>query len=68
MRCLAVVNDGVSGDTLPELRGLSSLRQRLAADGGELAVEKQDGRFLTAARFPAARADAATGGAAEDHR
>ncbi|WBB56172.1 histidine kinase [Verrucosispora sp. WMMD573] len=65
---ISIVNDGVSGDTLPELRGLSNLRQRLAADGGELAVRQQDGRFLTAARFPAARADAATGGAAEDHR
>ncbi|GAB3852432.1 hypothetical protein GCM10029963_41970 [Micromonospora andamanensis] len=65
---IAIVNDGVSGDTLPELRGLSSLRQRVAADGGELAVEQQDGRFLTAARFPPARADAATDGAAEDDR
>ncbi|GIJ08221.1 sensor histidine kinase [Micromonospora andamanensis] len=65
---IAIVNDGVSGDTLPELRGLSSLRQRVAADGGELAVEQQDGRFLTAARFPPARADAATGGVAEDDR
>ncbi|WBB47946.1 histidine kinase [Verrucosispora sp. WMMA2044] len=65
---ISIVNDGVSGDTLPELRGLSNLRQRLAADGGELAVEQQDGRFRTAARFPAARADAATGGAAEDQR
>ncbi len=65
---ISIVNDGVSGDTLPELRGLSNLRQRLAADGGELAVEQQDGRFRTAARLPAARADAATGGAAEDQR
>ncbi|MBQ1049592.1 hypothetical protein KBX50_14100 [Micromonospora sp. C51] len=65
---IAIVNDGVSSDTLPELRGLSSLRQRLAADGGELAVQQQDGRFLTAASFPPARVDAATGGAAEDDR
>ncbi|MEV4713456.1 histidine kinase [Micromonospora sp. NPDC049374] len=65
---IAIANDGVTSDTLPELRGLSSLRQRLAADGGELAVEQQDGRFLTAARFPPARADAPTGGAAKDDR
>ncbi|MCZ7421347.1 MULTISPECIES: histidine kinase [unclassified Micromonospora] len=65
---ISIVNDGVSGDTLPELRGLSNLRQRLAADGGELTVRQQDGRFLTAVRFPAARADAVTGGAAEDQR
>ncbi|WFE45272.1 histidine kinase [Verrucosispora sp. WMMD1129] len=65
---IAIVNDGVSSDTLPELRGLSSLRQRLAADGGELTVQQQDGRFLTAASFPPARADAAAGGAAEEDR
>jgi hypothetical protein len=28
------------------------LKQRLADSGGELKVEQQDGRFLTAAEFP----------------
>ncbi|RKN45512.1 sensor histidine kinase [Micromonospora endolithica] len=56
---ITIVNDGVTADTLPELRGLSALRQRLAGDGGELTVEQTDGRFLTAAVFPPARAEAA---------
>jgi two-component system sensor histidine kinase DesK len=31
----------------------------VAGDGGELTVEQKDGRFLTAAVFPPARADVA---------
>jgi two-component system sensor histidine kinase DesK len=49
---IAVVNDGAQDDGLPELNGLATLRQRLAGNGGELKVEQQDGRFLTAAAFP----------------
>lgn len=49
---ISIVNDGAQEGGLPELNGLSTLRQRLADDGGELKVEQQDGRFLTAAAFP----------------
>jgi two-component system sensor histidine kinase DesK len=49
---ITIVNDGVQEAELPELNGLSTLRQRLADNGGELKVEQQDGRFLTAAAFP----------------
>ncbi|SCK17899.1 sensor histidine kinase [Streptomyces sp. WMMB 322] len=52
---ITIVNDGAEHDPLPELRGLSVLRQRLADDGGELTVQRKDGRFLTAAVFPHAR-------------
>ncbi|SEG16601.1 two-component system, NarL family, sensor histidine kinase DesK [Nonomuraea solani] len=49
---IAIVNDGASRAPLPELRGLAALRQRVTADGGELTVQQDDGRFLTAATFP----------------
>lgn len=49
---IAIVNDGAQGDGLPELRGLSTLRDRLAGEGGELTVRQEDGRFSTAAVFP----------------
>ncbi|MBX7270137.1 hypothetical protein KIF24_31695 [Micromonospora sp. Llam7] len=65
---IRIINDGAAGDTLPELRGLSALKQRVAGDGGELTVEQTDGRFLTAATFPPARADAAPATAREDGR
>ncbi|MBE1489572.1 sensor histidine kinase [Plantactinospora soyae] len=55
---ITIVNDGVPEGPLPELRGLSALRQRVAGDGGELTVEQRDGQFLTAAVFRRARADA----------
>ncbi|MEU0242636.1 sensor histidine kinase, partial [Nocardiopsis sp. NPDC006198] len=29
-----------------------TLRERVAGEGGELTVERKDGRFLTAASFP----------------
>lgn len=48
---ITIVNDGVQGEALPELRGLSALRQRVAGDGGELTVEQRDGEFVTAAAF-----------------
>ncbi|WP_410816567.1 sensor histidine kinase [Micromonospora sp. 050-3] len=56
---ITIANDGVTASAPPELRGLAALRQRVAGDGGELTVEQKDGRFLTAAVFPPARADAA---------
>ncbi|MGW4464793.1 sensor histidine kinase [Micromonospora sp. NPDC004704] len=65
---ITVVNDGVTADTLPELRGLSALRQRVSGDGGELTVEQKDEYFLTAAVFPPARADAAATVPAENGR
>lgn len=65
---ITIVNDGVTGDTLPELRGLSALKQRVAGDGGELTVEQTDGRFLTAAMFPPAGADAAPTAPRKDGR
>jgi two-component system, NarL family, sensor histidine kinase DesK len=49
---ITVENDGAREGPLPELRGLSGLRQRVADDGGELTVEQRDGRFVTAAAFP----------------
>lgn len=61
---LTVVNDGVEVDELPELRGLATLAQRVADDGGRLTVELVDGRFRTAATFPAATVPARPGGTA----
>ncbi|MFG1642187.1 sensor histidine kinase [Amycolatopsis sp. NPDC049252] len=49
---ITIVNDGAPEDGQPELNGLATLRQRLADNGGELKVDRQDGRFLTAAAFP----------------
>ncbi|APU13162.1 MULTISPECIES: sensor histidine kinase [Actinoalloteichus] len=49
---IAIRNDGAPEAPLPDLSGLSTLRDRLAGDGGELTVEQKDGRFLTAAAFP----------------
>jgi two-component system sensor histidine kinase DesK len=48
---IAIVNDGVHSTEVPELSGLSALRQRVADDGGELLVSVDAGRFTTAARF-----------------
>ncbi|HEX6344966.1 sensor histidine kinase [Umezawaea sp.] len=49
---ITIVNDGARGQTPPELRGLSTLRDRLAGEGGELTVVRADGEFVTAAAFP----------------
>lgn len=57
---ITIVNDGIQGtqgDQLPELRGLATLRERVTADGGELTVAQEDGRFTTAAAFPGLRAE-----------
>jgi two-component system, NarL family, sensor histidine kinase DesK len=48
---LTVVNDGVDEEGLPELRGLAGLARRVSDDGGELTVQREDGRFLTTASF-----------------
>ncbi|WP_324277814.1 sensor histidine kinase [Blastococcus brunescens] len=48
---LTVVNDGVDEEGLPELRGLAGLARRVSDDGGELTVQREDGRFLTTATF-----------------
>ncbi|WP_020672395.1 histidine kinase [Amycolatopsis nigrescens] len=54
---ITVVNDGAQEAPLPELSGLSALRERIAGDGGELTVEQKDGRFLTAATLPRGRGE-----------
>ncbi|WP_338604636.1 histidine kinase [Saccharopolyspora sp. SCSIO 74807] len=50
---ITIVNDGAHETGPPELSGLSTLRQRLADNGGELEVSRRDGRFRTTATFPA---------------
>ncbi|GAA1072065.1 sensor histidine kinase [Nocardiopsis metallicus] len=54
---ITIVNDGAHGDGAPELSGLSALRERVERDGGTLRVEREDGRFLTAATFPRRKDD-----------
>ncbi|MFD9700180.1 sensor histidine kinase [Lentzea sp. NPDC059081] len=49
---ITIVNDGATGDDRPELRGLATLRDRLAGAGGELTVARTGGEFVTAAVFP----------------
>ncbi|MFB9679237.1 histidine kinase [Streptosporangium vulgare] len=56
---ITIVNDGAREAPPPELRGLATLRERVAGNGGELTVEQEDGRFLTAAAFPHGRSDTA---------
>lgn len=56
---IAIVNDGVPEASLPELRGLATLKERVVGNGGELTVEQKDGRFLTAAAFPHGRSETA---------
>ncbi|WP_430790265.1 sensor histidine kinase [Actinoplanes sp. G11-F43] len=53
---ISIVNDGAAADGVPELRGLSALRQRIVTDGGELTVTSASGEFTTAATFPEAGA------------
>ncbi|MCP2330836.1 sensor histidine kinase [Actinoalloteichus caeruleus] len=59
---ISIVNDGVREGPSPELRGLRTLRERVAGEGGELAVRQRDGRFVTAATLPAPRAGQGSGG------
>ncbi|MFD3686317.1 sensor histidine kinase [Nocardiopsis sp. NPDC058631] len=56
---ITIVNDGAGEAPLPDLRGLATLRERLADNSGELTVEQRDGWFLTAAAFPRLRSDTA---------
>jgi two-component system sensor histidine kinase DesK len=49
---ISIVNDGAQEGPPTGLRGLATLRERVAGEGGELTVERRDGRFLTAADFP----------------
>ncbi|WP_017595964.1 sensor histidine kinase [Nocardiopsis potens] len=56
---ITVVNDGAPQGGLPRLSGLAALRDRVAAEGGELAVEQRDGLFRTAATLPRRRPGAA---------
>ena len=51
---ITIVNDGARGDVLPELSGLSTLRERVAGERGELTVSQEDGVFTTAAVLPVA--------------
>lgn len=53
-RGITVINDGAVAAELPPLRGLATLSARVSDAGGELTVRLGDGRFLTAATFPAA--------------
>ncbi|MDI9888623.1 histidine kinase [Streptomyces sp. HNM0645] len=54
---ITVLNDGAGPTPLSGLSGLSTLRERVADNGGELTVEKRDGRFLTRAHFPYGRTE-----------
>ncbi len=49
---ISIVNDGAPQEPPTRLRGLAALRERVADSGGELTVEHEGGRFVTAARFP----------------
>lgn len=49
---ITIVNDGAPQGPLCGLGGLAALRERVRDDGGELRVEQDGGRFVTAAEFP----------------
>jgi two-component system sensor histidine kinase DesK len=49
---ITIVNDGAREAPLPGLSGLANLKERVGDNGGELTVEQDNGRFLTAAAFP----------------
>ncbi|RIJ70618.1 sensor histidine kinase [Nakamurella silvestris] len=48
---IVITNDGALGAALPVLRGLSTLGDRLADNGGELTVTQDRGTFRTTASF-----------------
>ncbi|MEU2947510.1 histidine kinase [Nocardiopsis alba] len=54
---IRVVNDGAGRGPAPELGGLAALRDRLVDQGGELTVERENGRFTTAASLPRSLSD-----------
>ncbi|MER8069320.1 histidine kinase [Streptomyces sp. NPDC094034] len=64
---ITIVNDGAQETPLPQLRGLATLKERVADGGGELTVEQEHGRFLTAARLSRPR-PAAPPRTRKDHR
>ncbi|MFE6446772.1 sensor histidine kinase [Nocardiopsis dassonvillei] len=49
---ITIVNDGAAEEPPARLRGLATLRERVADSGGELTVRHDEGRFTTAAEFP----------------
>ncbi|WP_218624360.1 histidine kinase [Nesterenkonia sp. E16_7] len=50
---MLIINDGAASGPFPSLRGLATLRERVANEGGSLAVEQSSGEFQTEARFSA---------------
>lgn len=50
---IEVVNDGAADGGLPALRGLETLRARVASEGGVLTATQGEGEFRTAVHFPA---------------
>ncbi|MFE2499328.1 sensor histidine kinase [Streptomyces scopuliridis] len=65
---ITIVNDGAREAPLPGLSGLATLKERVGDNGGELTVEQENGRFLTAAAFPALRSATPPTAAREDDR
>lgn len=50
---IEIVNDGAADGGLPALRGLETLRARVASEGGVLTATQGEGEFRTAVHFPA---------------
>ncbi|MFE2035504.1 sensor histidine kinase [Streptomyces scopuliridis] len=65
---ITIVNDGAQEAPLPGLSGLATLKERVGDNGGELTVEQENGRFLTAAAFPGLRSATPPTAAREDDR
>lgn len=63
---ITVVNDGARETPLPGLSGLATLKERVGDNGGELTVEQENGRFLTAAAFPSLRSTTPPSAARKD--
>ncbi|MCT2592892.1 histidine kinase [Streptomyces sp. N2-109] len=63
---ISIVNDGAREAPLPGLSGLATLKERVGDNGGELTVEQENGRFLTAAAFPSLRSEKLPAAARED--
>ncbi|MCX4681057.1 histidine kinase [Streptomyces sp. NBC_01433] len=65
---ITIVNDGAREVPLPALSGLATLKERVSDNGGELTVEQENGRFLTAAAFPYLRSATMPSAGQEDDR
>jgi two-component system sensor histidine kinase DesK len=63
---ITIVNDGAREAPLPGLSGLATLKERVGDNGGELTVEQENGRFLTAAAFPSLRSTTLPSAARKD--